>query len=173
LGFPNPSTLPETGSDLHRAWRTRLCCVFRLSQPPDAFFRPQPLRPCFMPVTPLGFRLQRLSPPGSWQPLDRTALHAVSSSLSGSPSAEASDVPSLDDRSSKGSSTREIRSSPCRCYPNTTTPILSWHFSPPRLLTSDLDAVLPRRLLSWAFPSTRAATAPIALALQSLKDPRP
>jgi hypothetical protein len=43
----------------------RLCCVFRLSQPLDALFRPQPLRPCFVPVTPLGFRLQRVPLPGS------------------------------------------------------------------------------------------------------------
>jgi hypothetical protein len=35
-----PTTLTETGSDLHRAYHTRLCCAFRLSQPLDALFRP-------------------------------------------------------------------------------------------------------------------------------------
>jgi hypothetical protein len=30
------------GSDQHRACLTRLCCVFRLSQPLDALFRPRP-----------------------------------------------------------------------------------------------------------------------------------
>jgi hypothetical protein len=60
-----PTTLAEAGSDPHRAFLTRLCCAFRFSQPLDALFRPQPLRPCFMPVAPLGFRFQRFSLPGS------------------------------------------------------------------------------------------------------------
>jgi hypothetical protein len=64
-GVGCPTTLTEAGSDLHRAYHTRLCCAFRLSQPPDALFRPQPLRPCFMPVTSLGFRFQRVPLPGS------------------------------------------------------------------------------------------------------------
>jgi hypothetical protein len=65
MGFGDPTTLTETGSDLHRACLTQLCCASRLSQPLDALFRPQPLRPCFMPVTPLGFGFQRFSLPGS------------------------------------------------------------------------------------------------------------
>jgi hypothetical protein len=64
-GVSHPSTLAEASSDLHRDYLSRLCCAFRLSQPLDALFRPQPLRPCFRPVTPLGFRLQRFSLPGS------------------------------------------------------------------------------------------------------------
>jgi hypothetical protein len=60
-----PTTLAEAGSDLHQACRTWLCCAFRLSQPLDALFRPRPFQPCFMPVTPLGFRFQRVSLPGS------------------------------------------------------------------------------------------------------------
>jgi hypothetical protein len=64
-GVPGPTTLAETGSDLHRACLPRLCCAFRLSQPLDASFRPQPLRPCFVPVTPLGFGFQRFSLSGS------------------------------------------------------------------------------------------------------------
>jgi hypothetical protein len=51
--------LRRTSSDLHRVCLSRLCCAFRLSQPPDALFRSYPFRPCFVPVTPLGFHLQR------------------------------------------------------------------------------------------------------------------
>jgi hypothetical protein len=64
-GVRHPTTLAEAGSDLHRACLPRLCCAFRFSQPLDALFRPQPLQPCFMPVTPLGFHFQRFSLPDS------------------------------------------------------------------------------------------------------------
>jgi hypothetical protein len=64
-GVRYPTTLAEAGSDLHRVCQTRLCCAFRFSQPLDALFRPQPLQPCFMPVTPLGFHFQRFSLPDS------------------------------------------------------------------------------------------------------------
>jgi hypothetical protein len=64
-GVLHPTTLAEAGSDLHRACLTRLCCAFRFSRPLDALFRLQPFQPCFMPVTPLGFRFQRFSLPGS------------------------------------------------------------------------------------------------------------
>jgi hypothetical protein len=60
-----PTTLEEADSDLHRVCLTRLCCAFRFSQPLDALFRPRPFRPCFMPVTSLGFDLQRFPPGGS------------------------------------------------------------------------------------------------------------
>jgi hypothetical protein len=43
----------------------QLCCAFRLSQPLDALFRPYPVRPCFMPKTPLGFGFQSLPLVGS------------------------------------------------------------------------------------------------------------
>jgi hypothetical protein len=73
-----PTTLSEAGSDSHRAYLTRLCSAFRLSQPLDALLRLQPFRPCFMPVTPLGFDLQRFSLPGSGPHLSmKPALHAV------------------------------------------------------------------------------------------------
>lgn len=42
MGFASPSAHAVTGSDLHRACLTRLRCVSRLSQPPDAFFLPRP-----------------------------------------------------------------------------------------------------------------------------------
>ena len=77
-GVVHPTTLAEAGSDLHRDHLTRLCCAFRFSQPLDALFRPQPLRPCFMPVTPLGFGFQRFSLPGSGPRLSAApTLHAV------------------------------------------------------------------------------------------------
>jgi len=46
-------------------FHTRLCCAFRFSQPLDALFRSQPLRPCFIPVAPLGFRFRRFPLPSS------------------------------------------------------------------------------------------------------------
>jgi hypothetical protein len=58
-------TLEATGSDQHRVCLTRLCCAFRLSQPRDALFLPQPFWLCFTPVTPSGFPLQRFSLPRS------------------------------------------------------------------------------------------------------------
>jgi hypothetical protein len=170
MGFVHPSTLPEAGSDLHRAWHPRLCGAFRFSQPLDASFRPQPLRPCLMPVTPLGFDLQRFSPPGSREPLGSTAPPAVP------PSTRAfrrSFRRRPDDRGSRGSSIREIRSPRCRCYPRTVTPILSWHF-PLRGTSPRTSAPCFHDASSHGLshrPERR--TAPIALALQSLKDPRP
>jgi len=73
-----PTALAEAGSDICRVCLTRLRGVFRLSQPLDASFRLQPLRPCFMPVTPLGFRFQRVSLPGSGRRLSTSpSLRAV------------------------------------------------------------------------------------------------
>ena len=65
MGFWHPTTFAGSSSDLHQACLTWLCCAFRFSQPLDALFRCDPFRPCFMPVTPLGFRSQRFSLPGS------------------------------------------------------------------------------------------------------------
>jgi hypothetical protein len=77
-GVLHPTTLAEASSDLHRVYLTRLCSAFRFSQPLDALLRLQPLRPCFMPVTPLGFRFQRFSLPGSEPRLSPgSSLHAV------------------------------------------------------------------------------------------------
>lgn len=74
----HPSTHAVTGSDFHRVCLTRLSCAFRFSQPLDASFHPKPRRPCLMPVTPLGFRFQRVSPPGSHRSRDPLAPLAVS-----------------------------------------------------------------------------------------------
>jgi hypothetical protein len=74
----HPTTLAEAGSDLRRVCLTRLCSVCRFSQPLDALLRLQPVRPCFMPVAPLGFRFQRLSLPGSGLRLSpKPSLRAV------------------------------------------------------------------------------------------------
>jgi hypothetical protein len=62
----DPSTYEVWRSDLHWSYLPQLCCTFRVSHPLGALFRSVPFRPCFMPVTPLGFcRLQRFSPAGS------------------------------------------------------------------------------------------------------------
>jgi len=63
MRFRAPSAHRATGSDLHRGCLARLCCAFRLSQPPDALFLPRPFQLCFTLVAPLGFALQRFVPP--------------------------------------------------------------------------------------------------------------
>jgi hypothetical protein len=55
MRFCDPPAYEATGSDQHRVCLARLCCTCRLSQPLGALFRPKPFRPCFMPVTLLGF----------------------------------------------------------------------------------------------------------------------
>ena len=54
-GF-DPSSALVMGSDLHRAYLTRLCCALRFSQPLSALFLPEPSRSCFIPVALMGFR---------------------------------------------------------------------------------------------------------------------
>jgi hypothetical protein len=77
-GVWHPTTLTEAGSDQHRVCLTRLCSAFRFSQPLDALLRLQPLRPCFMPVAPMGSRFQRFSLPGSGHQLSLVpSLRAV------------------------------------------------------------------------------------------------
>jgi hypothetical protein len=69
LGSFAPTAHQVTGSDRHRAYLARLCCVFRLSQPLDASFPPRPCRSCFVPAALLGFALQRVSLPIAGTPL--------------------------------------------------------------------------------------------------------
>jgi hypothetical protein len=66
MGFVGPSTLEAMGSDPHRVCLTRLCCVFRLSQPPDALFLPEPSGFVSRRWRPWASALQRFAPP--WQP---------------------------------------------------------------------------------------------------------
>jgi len=63
-GVSYPSAISDTGSDLHRVFQPRLCCVLRFSQPLDAFFRPFPSGPVSYRYHP-GFSLQRFSLPDS------------------------------------------------------------------------------------------------------------
>jgi len=119
-GICRPTTLSVRGSDLHRVCRTRLCCAFRLFRPLDALFLPSPLQPSFMLVTPLGFRFQRVSPPGSHEPLDSRAPPVVS--LVSAPPTAATEVTSADfartSRDSRGLRIRKVRTRPRRCYPD-------------------------------------------------------
>jgi hypothetical protein len=112
----DPTTLTEADSDLHRACLTRLRGASRVSHPLDASFHPRPLRPCFMPVTPLGFRFQRVSPPGSQPPLDDRAPPAVSCRWVAGVAPRCL-ARSLSDRGSRGLRIREIRTRQSRCYP--------------------------------------------------------
>jgi hypothetical protein len=141
-----PTTLEAWRSDLHRAYLTRLCCAFSLSQNLGALFRSMPFRPCFVPVTPLGFeRLQRFSLTGSGKGFSsQPVLRAVF------------------DRAPKGTS----RAAPRMCAPGESVlhgavlpagrkadPLLA--LSPSEVSASyGLSSVLPQSFLSWA--STRA-----------------
>lgn len=69
-----PPAYEATGSDQHRSIQLRLCSVFRLSQSLDALLRPKPFRPCFMPVTLMGFTPFRAFP-------SRRSRHASRRSL--------------------------------------------------------------------------------------------
>jgi len=55
--FSHLTATSESGSDLHRDYLPRLCCVLRFSQPLDAFFRPHPFGPISCRCRP-GFHLQ-------------------------------------------------------------------------------------------------------------------
>lgn len=173
-GVRRPSTLAEAGSDLCRACLTRLRSAFRLPRPLDAFLRLQPRRPCLVPATPLGFRLQRFPPPGSRSP------SPVRSPSCCFPDGARSRVPCLNwarsprpaGRSSKGSRIREIRSAPARCYPRPTSR------SSPGLSLLEVLAHQPRLRAStvpplMGFQSTVDGEPSMAVcALQGLKEPR-
>jgi len=119
---PFPTTLPEVSSDLHQAYRAWLCCALGLSQTLDALFRSRPLRPCFIPVTPLGFRLQRLPLSSS-----RPCLSALPAPLAISPRFPTPTEVCTDprDRGFRGSSIRRVRTRPKSRFPATWRPILS------------------------------------------------
>jgi hypothetical protein len=63
LGFLAPTAHQVADSDLRRAYLTRLCSAYTLSQRPGALLRPRPFRFCFTPVALMGFALQRLPLP--------------------------------------------------------------------------------------------------------------
>jgi hypothetical protein len=148
MGFGCPTTLAEAGSDLHQACLTWLCCAFRLSQPLDALFHPQPLRPCFMPVTPLGFRFRRVSLTGSGRRLSTPpSLRAVS--MTGTATCQGRTCPGL---RLQGFAHPTSPYRPGRCYPGSGG--RSSHSVRPLrgLLPIGLGSMLPRSLLSWALP---------------------
>ena len=110
-----PTALSEVNSDQHRVCLTRLRCAPRLSQPLDALFRSQPVWPCFMPVTLLGFVSQRFPLPDSGARLtpspcgDGFTTHAsprVISPAGSYPKIRASST----DRDFRGLRTRRVRS---------------------------------------------------------------
>jgi hypothetical protein len=109
-----PSTLAEAGSDLCRVCLPRLCYACRFSQPLDAFFRQQPFQPCFMPVTPLGFRLSEISP--SFRPMCLATHRPLLAVMAGSPRTVANALPPMP-LSFKGVSSQEVRSLLGRFYP--------------------------------------------------------
>jgi hypothetical protein len=146
-GVPYPSTLGETGSDLHRVYLARLCYAFRFSQPLDASFRPNPTSPCFMRETPLGFLLTEVFPLRSrGEPHSLLSLHAVSHrDFPHRQAGLASTTPQL-----QGFALSENPFRQTRCYPTdadrsspSLVPLRGFH-------PSGLDPVLPRTLLSWA-----------------------
>jgi len=162
MRFCDPTTLVETSSDLHWAYLTQLCYAFRLSQSLDASFRSRPARPCFMPVTPLGFDLQRCSLRGSCSASRRSIPSCCFPDFR--QFRPKSSLPVVD-RSSKGLYTREVRIERIPGFPKHRRPSLSWQFSPPRYFPSALGPVLPQSLLSWAYPRHHVASHSISCAL--------
>jgi len=63
LGFLAPSAFWLRKATCTGISKPRLRSVFRFSQPLDVFFLPDPFRPCFMPMTLLGFLPSEVSPP--------------------------------------------------------------------------------------------------------------
>jgi hypothetical protein len=126
MRFLGPTTLPEASSDPRRAYLTRLRCVYRVSHPLDALLHSQPLRPCFMPVTPLGFYLQSLSLVVSRYAFRR--LLPFLPSPTRSPFTDRSLFQLLEWPGSKDSCTRRVRSTRLRGLPLNRRPILSWLF---------------------------------------------
>lgn len=142
-----PTAFSEASSDLHQICLTWLCCVLGLFRTLDALFRSRPTRPCFMPVAPLGFCLQRFSLSGSQL---RLSTRPAPPAFCFSPPAPVETGAGVGDRGFRGSCIRRIRTCAALRSPVAQRPILSWPSPLRGLLPSELDAVLPRRLLSWA-----------------------
>jgi len=119
--------------DRHQALPARLCSTFRVSHPLDGFLPPLPARPCFVPVTLMGFRPSELFP--STEPL-RLSTPAPLLPLS---EARCDHAPCI------GSSTETIA-------------LVSTHPTPasPTLRSTDrLQGLIPRRSPSpglWCYP---------------------
>jgi hypothetical protein len=156
MGFSYPSTLSETGSDQHRNYLARLCCVFRLLRPPDALFRPQPLPPCFVRVAPLGFQPTEVFPPRKrGTSRDALSLRAVSRQTP-----RTANHPTRHDAAAPRVCAIEKSVPADTVLPDEYRPILSWPLPLRGFHPSGLDFMLPRSLLSWAFTSRCAASRP-------------
>jgi hypothetical protein len=132
-----PFDVFDAGSDLHRAYLTRLCCDFRLSQPLDVLIPPAPPRPCFMPNPSLRFCSQRLPPP--------SRRHGFHRALPLLPLA----TPKRDPTSGIFAPGRSVRVR--SVLPVSCRSILSQLSSPRKGFPSSLGFASLQCLLSWAF----------------------
>jgi hypothetical protein len=136
-----PFDVRSQSSDQHRAYRTRLCCALRFSQPLDALIPLRTFQPCFMLVPSLGFLSSEGSP--SRQP-PRLSTRLPFMPFARSPEGDRAWLQGLmhtGDPFSAG-----------RCYPGSagrSSPDLF----PSKGFPSGLGLVLPRSLLSWASAS--------------------
>lgn len=125
------------------------------------FVPPASLRPCFMPLTPLGFvgDLQSLPPIGSQVALSR-ALPSLPSPLADA-SRSTSRVQTSAGSVHRGSVLPEVRE-----------PVLSWPSSPPRCVLGSLGPGISARASSRGLGTTLGGHPPIVMpALQSFKEP--
>lgn len=171
MGFLGPPTSSNRGSDLRRAYLTRLCSALRLSQPLDALLRLDPIGLVSCRSVPglsafRGFPLPVAATPlGAPCPPCRSAAGSLRQ-------------PRL--RGFVHPEDPYRRAGVTRCP--SADPLLAVH--PPRSLPSVLDSVLPQSLLSWAshVPDRGASAfgpevvplrpAVAVCALQSIKEPK-
>jgi hypothetical protein len=158
MGFVGPSTLAEAGSDSRRGCLPRLRGVLGFSQPLDALLRPSPLRPCFMPVTPLGFSLSEVCPSPVASRASRRRLPLMPFHIDSAPSSARTTVSS--ESRLQGFEHPQSPFPTGRCYPivRQADPLLA--LTSPRSSPRGLGLVLPRSLLSWAWVTTSRSGVP-------------
>jgi hypothetical protein len=161
-GVSHLSATFSSGSDLHRGYLPRLCCVLRFSQPLDASFRPHPFGPISYRCRP-GFHLQSLSPHDSL-----ACLSAPSAPL-----AVVRFGPKTVSPSSRDSCTREVRPNQVGVTRGlVAVPLLV--FAPPRfpsLSLGPLTGASSHGLRHSASLAPRCSFV-VVPALQSFKEPR-
>jgi len=138
MGFCGLPAYEATGSDQCRACLTRLRSTFGFSQPLGALLRPKPSRPCFVPVTLIGFFTFRGFPPPVADLASRRSLPSLPFPR-----------PRTDARGSEGSEHPVdpfAAAGVSRCSAGRSSPGVP----SPRYLPMGLGSVLPRSLLSWA-----------------------
>jgi hypothetical protein len=160
--FPFSALAP--GSDQHRIFLFRLCYALRLSQPLSVSFRPAPFRPCFMPVTLLGFFPSEVSPRWNPERLSTPApLLTFSNGSSHLPHSKLRFTLPFPLARLQGFTPPASPFTGCRTLIQTTRPILSWASSSSRVshdwrcsrLHGSSSHVLSRRLNS---PASRFAS---------------